>query len=107
MSKAALAMEEVVKCLSAAGFVEDGATRTERVRMPTKDSPVFGQSGGQLATFGGRMRLIKEGTSIKATVGKRTTALYEVQGAGLTGVRGIASLDTSDIENIRAAVSAL
>lgn len=107
MSKALLAVEEVLKCLGAAGFVEDGATRTEHVRVPTKDSPVFGQSGGQLATFGGRMRFVKAGTRIKATVGKRTTAIYEVQGAGLAGVRGIASADTSDIEKIRAAVSAL
>lgn len=107
MSKALLAVEEVVKCLTAAGFVEDGATRMEHVRVPTKESPVFGQSGGQLATFGGRVRFVKEGTSIKATVGKRTTALYEVVGAGLAGVRGIASLETSDIEKIRAAVSAL
>lgn len=107
MSKAALAMGEAVKCLLSAGFVDDGQTLTEQVRIPTKASPVFGQSGGELATFGGRMRFVKTGTRIKATVGKRTTAIYEVQGAGLAGVRGIASIDTSEIEKIRAAVSAL
>lgn len=107
MRKALLAVEEVLKRLSAAGLVEDGSTRTEHARVPTKDSPVFGQSGGQLATFGGRMCLAKEGTRIKATVGERTTAIYEVVGSGLAGVRGIAAVDTSDIEKIRAAVNAL
>lgn len=41
------------------------------------------------------------------TVGERTTAIYEVVGSGLAGVRGIAAVDTSDIEKIRAAVNAL
>lgn len=100
-------MNQVIACLLDAGFSPDGQTQVEQIRVPTKASPVFGLSGGSLATFGGRMRFVKAGTRIKATVGKRTTAIYEVQGAGLAGVRGIASLDTCEIEKIRAAVSAL
>lgn len=107
MEKARSPVEEVVACLASAGFAEDGATRTEQVRIPTKDSPVYGKSGGELATFGGRMRFAKAGTRIRATVGKRTTAIYEISGPGLAGVRGIASLETRDIERIRAALGAL
>lgn len=46
MEEARSPIEEVVACLAAAGFVGDGATRTEQVRVPTKDSPVYGKSGG-------------------------------------------------------------
>ncbi|MGP3508652.1 hypothetical protein [Paracidovorax citrulli] len=107
MEEARSPIEEVVACLAAAGFVGDGATRTEQVRVPTKDSPVYGKSGGELVTYGGRMRFAKAGTRIKATVGKRTTAIYEVTGPGLAGVRGIASVETRDIERIRATLRAL
>ncbi|MES2877516.1 MAG: hypothetical protein V4713_03770 [Pseudomonadota bacterium] len=107
MNKAAMAMEDAIAYLRSAGFTLDGQTQVAQVRIPTKDSPVFGRSGGELATFGGRMRFVKAGTRIKATVGKRTTAIYEVQGAGIAGVRGIASFDTCEIEKLRAAVNAL
>lgn len=49
------------------------------------------------------------GTNIKATVGKRTTAIYRVgsQSEGLAGVSGIATLDNRDIEQVKAVIAAL
>lgn len=109
MTKAEQAMSEVIAALAAAGFVSDGATREESVRVPTSHSPLYGTSGGEIATFGGRQRFVMTGTNIKATVGKRTTAIYRVghQGEGLPGVSGIATLNTREIEQVKAAIAAL
>ncbi|KUZ89159.1 hypothetical protein WI73_21560 [Burkholderia ubonensis] len=75
--------------------------------IPTAKAPVFGYSGGVLATLGGRQRFVKSGTTIKATVGPRATALYRIEGAGLEGVRGIATLATTELSAIRTAVESL
>lgn len=106
-SKTEMAMAEVIQLLLDSGFQPAGETRAEEVRMPTRNSPVFGMSGGELAKFGGRQRFAKLGTNIKATVGKRTTAVYRVDGAGLQGVTGIASLDTSNIQAMRSVIAQL
>lgn len=100
-------MADTIQILLAAGFTPDGQTKVEQVRIPTKDCPVFGQSGGELATLGGRQRFAKAGTDIKATVGLRTTALYRSAGGGLGGVKGIASMETKDHTALRKAVAAL
>jgi DNA polymerase-3 subunit epsilon len=94
------ALAAALNALLAAGFVPDGHTLQEQVRIPTSRSPVYGQSGGELATLGGRQRLALPGTNVKATVGPRTLALYRVEGQGLDGVAGIASLATSDLAAI-------
>jgi hypothetical protein len=96
MTKNQRSMAAVIDLLLAAEFVPDGETRQEHVRIPTANAPVFGQSGGVLATLGGRQRFVKSGTTIKATVGPRTTALYRIEGAGIEGVRGIATLATKN-----------
>ena len=100
-------MAGALDTLLAAGFVPDGQTRQERVRIPTRQSPVYGLSGGELATLGGRQRLALPGTSVKATVGPRTLALYRVVGQGLGGVAGVATLDTSDQVGIERALAAM
>lgn len=107
MIKNQQSMTAVIDLLLAAGFVPDGETRQEQVRIPTAKAPVFGHSGGVLATLGGRRRFVKPGTTIKATVGQRTTALYRIEGAGLEGVRGIATLATRELSAIRTAVESL
>ncbi len=94
-------MAAVIDALLQAGFLPDGETRTEVVRVPTTSSPLFGLSGGELAKFGGRQRFALGTSGIKATVGKRTTAVYRMVGAGLAGVQGIASFDTGDLEKLR------
>ncbi|WP_298151050.1 hypothetical protein [Flavobacterium sp.] len=100
-------MADAIQILIAAGFAPDGQTKQEHVRIPTANSPVFGGSGGELATFGGRQRFAKTGTDIKATVGLRTTALYRSTGGGLSGVQGIASMNTNDQSALRQAIANL
>lgn len=90
-------MSEVIDLLLKSGFVPDGTTETQIVRIPTKRSPLYGKSGGELATMGGRQRFMKPQTKIKATVGKRTTAIYRVGTEGShNGVQGIATMNTAN-----------
>lgn len=107
MSKTEQAMADAIDVLLSAGFTPDGQTREEIVRVPTQQSPLLGVSGGVLAKFGGRQRFAQADTGVKATVGPRTTAIYRVDGPGLTGVRGIATHNTSDGNAIRATVAGL
>lgn len=101
------AMGAVVDLLLAAGFVPDGQTRAEIVRIPTATSPLYGRSGGELAKLGGRQRFAKPGTTVRATVGSRTTALYRIESKGIEGVRGIATRNTKDLDDIRSIVESL
>lgn len=107
MSKSEQAMADAIDALLAAGFLPDGQTREEIVRVPTQQSPLLGLSGGVLAKFGGRQRFAHIASSVKATVGPRTTAIYRVDGPGLAGVTGIATHNTSDAEAIRATLTAI
>lgn len=104
LSKAQESMAAVIDALLLAGFAPDGETRTEVVRIPTSKSPLFGQSGGELAKFGGRLRFALPGSNVKATVGARTTAIYRIDGKGLEGVKGIASVNTSNLQAVIAAL---
>lgn len=106
-SKSEQVMADVIQALLDAGFEPDGLTKEQIVRIPTRNSPLFGKTGGELAKFGGRQRFAKTGTSVKATVGARTTAIYRSEGKGLEGVKGIASLETKDIEAVRVALAGL
>jgi len=99
---AAQAMEAVVTLLTEAGFEADGTTRRESVRVATRASPVYGCSGGEVATFGGRARYAKRGGDLRATVGKRTTCIYRVADAVVVSSK---TLDTKDIEGVRAAMT--
>jgi hypothetical protein len=78
--------ERAVAVLLAAGFVPDGATKEERVRIPTSKSPVFGASGGELRTLGGRARYAMPGTNVRVTVGGRTVSVYKRGSGGNLGV---------------------
>jgi len=106
-SKSAMAMGQVVDVLLDAGFIPDGKTHEEIVRLPTLNNPPLGQSGGELAKFGGRRRFARPGTTIRATVGPRTTFLYRIGSKSTEGIRAILRTSTTNIEEIKAAVSAL
>ncbi len=73
-----MTIEQVFEVFTAAGFVADGYTAEEIVRIPTTRSPVFGGIGGERRKFGGRQRLSLPNTTIRATVGPRTTNIYRV-----------------------------
>jgi hypothetical protein len=105
-AKAQLAQEAAIKAVLAAGFVADGETRSETVRMPTMDCPVSnrGKSGGELTTFGGRQRFAIPETTHRVTVGPRTTNFYEFEkGKEIWGFR---PFETFELDAIRAAAEA-
>lgn len=106
-SRTEQAMAVAIDALLSAGFAPDGQTREEIVRIPTKNSPLYGRSGGELAKLGGRQRFALGTTNIKATVGKRSVAVYRIEGQGLAGITGIASFDTSDIDRLRSVLASL
>lgn len=97
LTRAQLAMADAIDRLLDQGFVPDGQTRVEIVRVPTRSSPLLGRSGGVLARLGGRQRFMRTGTDLRATVGPRTVAIYRVTG---TGVAGVAAFDTSDLAKL-------
>ena len=97
-------MMAAIQALEAAGFREAGQTEVIRVRVATVDCPVYGGIGGKAVNFGGRMRYAKDGTNIKATVGKRTTNIYRVEN-GNTDFIGM--FDTKDLTKIQECVSNL
>lgn len=97
-----LVINQLIKC----GFVLDGSTREEVVRVPTSKSPLLGKSGGELTKFGGRQRFAKTGTKFKATVGLRTTFIYMID-ASANGIKSIASHNTADYELIKKTLESL
>lgn len=91
-------IQEVIEMLEAHGFVADGFTDTQHVRIPTTRAPVFGGIGGELATFGGRKRFARN--NLKVTVGKRTTYFYRVTNKQLDPNFG-KRFQTKDLDGIR------
>jgi hypothetical protein len=93
----------VVDLLLQAGWVHDGRTREETVRVGTNTSPIYGGTGGELRTFGGRVRMVDHRSSEptrKVTIGPVTTYFYEI----LTNrVQNPKHLRTSDLGAIRLA----
>lgn len=101
------AQEEVVKMLEAAGWKEAGFTATQKVRIPTTRVPLYGKSGGELATFGGRAKFEKPGTPYRCTVGARTVFFYKpaerkpiLRGRG-SNVDALDQSYTKDLEHIK------
>ena len=92
------AMQQVIAALEVSGYVPAGATHQEHVRIPTSAAPVFGGIGGELATFGGRLRYTLPGTDRRATVGLRWTYLYRVEAHAVTEGQGYRTLrDVAEI----------
>ncbi len=104
MKNSELNMANVINLLIDNCFIEDGKTKETTVRIPTVDSPLFGKSGGILVTFGGRLRFNKENTTIKATVGKRTTYIYYLENST---PKTLISVDTKEFEKIKEVICSL
>ncbi len=84
------------------GFVPEGLTVEEGFRIPKRDSPLFHTAGEELSKLGTRVRLVKTGTDIRATVGMRSTALFIRAGDSIDGVGNMQSVDTADVREIQA-----
>lgn len=69
-------MDEVLKVLEANGWTADGRTASKSVRIPTRKSPLYGKSGGEARTLGGRVRYAKGARRV--TVGPRSTCFYQI-----------------------------
>lgn len=94
------ALLDVISELEGRGFEPAGHTATQSVRVPTSRSPIYGSSGGELRTFGGRSRFWKPGTDFFATVGKRTTCVYRSTASQLAGAADASN--TFDTKNLAA-----
>jgi hypothetical protein len=90
--------EKAIASLVEHGFVVDGQTPTETYRTGNAGNPIYGASGGKLCTVGGRQRLAKPGTAMKATVGKITTCFYEVRDSKTQYAITIRTRDTDRIK---------
>lgn len=99
-------IEAAVTVFEELGFLEDGATRTEHVRIGTSRSPVYGGTGGELRVFGGRMRMALPGTDIRATVGKVSVCVYRAAGKGQPA-QDMRTFGTRELDMLREAVAAL
>lgn len=86
-----------IAILTAAGFVQDGATHQETVRIGSMDNPIYGGIGGKLTTLGGRPRFHRE-PDLYATVGPRTVCLYIRRGWEASG---FVNIKTKETERIR------
>lgn len=100
--KAAARITAAAQILTAAGYVPAGETHQEAVRMGTSASPVYGGTGGEVRTFGGRARFELPGTDRRATVGTQSVSLYRVLGRKAQGFRNV---PTSDTEALRCALT--
>lgn len=92
--KAQARISAAAEILIGAGYVPAGETHQETVRVPTQASPIFGMTGGELRTFGGRARFELPGTDRRATVGPQTVSLYRVQDRKATDFTNVATADT-------------
>lgn len=66
--------------------------------MGTSRVPIYGKTGGELRTFGGRLRMVLPGTAFRATVGARTTNIYTVVDGEVDQFKGFY---TKDFDAIR------
>lgn len=96
MAKKEESTSRVVDLLIETGWIADGVTLVEEVRIPTMRSPVFGGCGGEVRKFGGRARFIRG--EDRVTVGPRTVNFYRVQG-GQPGP--FTQFKTADLEGIK------
>lgn len=87
MTPGEIRVQTVIELLLENGWEPDGETRSETVRVPTAACPAFGKSGGELRTFGGRMRFAKGDRRV--TVGKVTCCFYIYGPDGPTGFQNV------------------
>ena len=100
-----MTLQQVIQELEGIGFIADGQTSEQIARVPTIRSPIFGSIGGERRVFGGRSRYVLPGTTMRATVGIRTTNVYHVRG-GTIGMILMEKTKDLDREQIHQAIAA-
>lgn len=89
-------LQAVFDLLQECGWMPDGQTRSETVRVPTSRSPVYGGMGGELRSSGGRQRFRK--MDWFCTAGPRTVNFYQ---RGEDGPVGMVQAKSKDLDAIR------
>ena len=74
----------VIENLLSRGWHLAGMTVGRTVRIPTRNNPVYGRSGGEIVEFKGRQRLQYKETNLYCTVGPITTNIYRRTRTGPT-----------------------
>jgi hypothetical protein len=96
---------EAIAALMSLGFVQDGHTCVEAVRVPTRRSPVLGEAGGERRALGCRVRLALPGTDLRATVGALVTFVYrQLAPRSIEEVAHLATRDLASAEDLRRVV---
>ena len=104
--------EKAIELLEASGWREAGFTATQQVRIPTVRNPIYGGTGGEIRTFGGRAKFEKPGTPYRCTVGKQTVFFYKPleKKPALRTQSHVEALDqsyTKDLEHIKEIIERL
>jgi hypothetical protein len=106
LTKTQQAQAAAIEAVIAAGFVDDGETRSQTVRMESASNPIYGGIGGRVTTIGGRPRFALPGTDRKVTVGPRSVCFYRFA-KGDREPHSYQSFATKDVEAIRHAANIL
>lgn len=98
MGKRAETLQAVFDLLQDCGWMPDGTTREETVRLPSSKNLIGndGKSGGELVTFGSRQRFRK--FDWFCTAGPRTVNFYR---RGSDGPIDFHQAKSSDLEGVR------
>ena len=77
-SRSLQTLSALLSALGELGWRDAGETVRQTVRTPTATTPVYGASGGEVRTLGGRLRLALPGSDRRLSVGARTTCFYRI-----------------------------
>lgn len=91
---------KAIQVLLEDGFEPEGLTEEERSCIPRKATQVHHAAGEELSRTSARVRLVKRGTAIRATVGSRSTALFIRDGDSIDGVVDMQSIATANVREI-------
>ncbi|MGP5105823.1 MULTISPECIES: hypothetical protein [Pseudomonas] len=82
-------------------FEPEGLTVEQSFRIPKKATQLYYSAGEEISKLSARVRLVRRGTDIRATVTKRSTALFIRAGNDLDSVEDMQSIDTADVSEIQ------
>lgn len=97
-----------IAAVLAAGFVADGQTDIQKVRIATVENPVYGGIGGKIVATGGRDRF-RHPSGARCTIGPITTNFYLVGKKLFRGFEyiGLGSTPTKNLDEIKQILATL